>query len=508
MHGLASLIIFGGVGYVVMKQWAIFVELRGLFDELRSFMPQDREEYEGIDEDYTELIANGDVTRQLQEYISANAHVAPNFDIVKDIVERCSEEISGRVRTLLSIPLYYGLCGTILGIILGLLPLALSSEGLMDNIPFLLGGVAIAMTGSLVGVVLTTRAHIVYKEAITQHEASKRVFFNWFQVSQLPVLGNNPAGPIGQLIRSLSSFNEEFAQSAGVMSQTAEDIAQTFDSQRELLILMRDFTSSHVIQQNLDLARQMTQHVDVVRSFNASILGMQNYVEKLQVVTQELQSSAEYLKVSQDLVQVLNSEKQAIERATGGLAEHIRTMYNNQQEITNYSLETIRQQSEQVVHDFSHQMDRVVATLAEHLEQSSTLPTTIQEMGKLPSVMETLHSEIVRISDGQRDLSAQIATMSLALRELSKSLEKKKQTRSNPIEQEPRSQSQLQSQSTTYIAPPLEDQSVSEPFADASTSKRGGLWQRFTSLFRGKKQAKAKASESVQKIEQREQHGI
>lgn len=417
---LMHLFFLGGISVVVClvitKQWAIRNELSALFQELLGFMPSNPEDYKYINShNYEKLEANREVTQQLQSYINANQHVAPNFDIVKDIVERTSTELDDRVRTLLSIPLYYGLCGTILGIILGLIPLIIDSTDLMGNISILLSGVAIAMLGSLVGIFITSTAHSRYKEVSREHEAGKRTFFNWFQVTQLPVIGSNPSGPIGQLIRSLSRFNEDFASSADTMTATASEITKTFEAQKELLSLMREFANPSLAQQNIAMAQQMERHVDIVRSFNNSILGMQGYVEKLQTTTADLQSSTEYLQVVRDLVTILNSEREAISKATGSLAHHIGEMYSHQQELVKGSLNSIQTQNTIVVNEFKEHLDRSAIELREHLRNHHTLPETMSELTKLPSILEGIKEGLKQMSEASQNQHNQFEQMTNSL---------------------------------------------------------------------------------------------
>lgn len=415
---LMHLLILGGISVVVIvvisQQIGIRRELSELFKELLDFMPSNLDAYTAL-ENYQSLKANREVTEQLDLYIEANQHLAPNFDIIKDIVERTSSELDDRVRTLLSIPLYYGLCGTILGVILGIIPLVIDTSDLTANMSILLGGVAIAMLGSLVGILITSTSYSRYKEVSKVHEKSKRIFFNWFQVTQLPVIGSNPSGPIGQLIRSLYSFNQDFASSANLMTNTAKEISDTFKTQKELLTLMKELANPAVVQQNVAMAQQMGHHVDVVRSFNNSILGMQDYVDKLQGVTASLQSSTQYLQVVEQLVAILNSEREAISQATGGLAGHIRSVHSNQQQLINGSLETIKTQNDIVVKEFKSHLDSTALELRQHLSKHPAFPESLIEIAKLPKVLEEVKDSLKQGNETREKQNAKLEAVSKGL---------------------------------------------------------------------------------------------
>lgn len=420
-HSLLTVLIAVVVGMVLYFQWRARRELKRLNEVLKGMMPwEDVYAEAGSTSACEELGGNREMMQQVDRYIRANKTMAPNFDIVKDIVERSTSEVDEQIRVLLPMPLYYGLCGTIAGIVLGLIPLIKEQSNLMESISSLLLGVAIAMTGSLVGVLLTAHANHEYRGTVRHLEAGKRAFFNWFQVEKLPVLGNDPAGPIGQLIRSLSKFNQEFSESAGVMATTADSIAETFSTQLELLEEMKSLNATRMAKRNLEIAQQMEQHVDVVRSFNNSIVGMQSYVEKLQTITSTLSNSADYLQVVGELVSILNSEQSAIKQAAEGLSGQVSTMYTNQQRLLNEALAKIQEQNEVVVKQFIGHQNAATRALTEHLDKYPTIPTVMQDLAKLPDVIERLGVELERMASVGQSVDKRLEGVETKLQVLEK----------------------------------------------------------------------------------------
>lgn len=420
-HGILTVIIAVVVVMVLYFQWKARREVKHLNEALKKMMPR-RLAYGKADASSTceELGGNREMMQQIDKYLEANKTMAPNFDIIKDIVERSTSEVDEQIRVLLPMPLYYGLCGTIAGIILGLIPLIEDQTNLMESISSLLMGVSIAMTGSLVGVLLTAHASHEHRETVRELEAGKRAFFNWFQVAKLPVLGNDPSGPIGQLIRSLSKFNQEFSESAGVMATTADSIADTFSTQLELLEEMKNLNASKIAKRNLEMAQQMEQHVDVVRSFNNSITGMQSYVEKLQSITSTLSSSTDYLQVVGELVSLLNSEQSAIRQAAEGMSGQVSTMYSNQQRLLNDALGKIQEQNEVVVKQFIGHQNATAQALTEHLNKYPTIPSVIQDLAKLPDAIERLGTELERMTSVSQSVDKRLGGVETHLQGLEK----------------------------------------------------------------------------------------
>lgn len=496
---IASLVFIAIVVLIVFYfQIGVKNELSQLMVKLRNLMPNINV-YTPESLRCVDLGGDEEIMEQIDRYIAANEAVAPNFSIIKDIVERGSNEIDEQIRTLLSMPLYYGLCGTIAGIIAGLIPVIFGAEDLMANISPLLLGVAIAMAGSFSGVLITSYTSKKYKETIRKLEAGKRAFFNWFQVVKLPVLGNDPSGPIGQLIRSLSGFHKEFSKSASIMASTASGIAETFEMQGKLLELMKDVNQSNLAKKNVEMAQQMTQHVDVVRSFNSSIIDMQSYVTKLQTITSELQNSTQYLKVVQDLVEILNGERQAISHATGGLTLHINNMYEKQQTLTNNSLEAVKEQNEIVVQKFIAAQDMVIQKIQNYFSQNATIPAAFQEMAKLPESLMSLKKEISSLGDSHKAVINCMTSIDTQLRNLSGKIDLvEKKTVSSPHLNEKRGNSPEKKTASVKPAteisenPPITEQTIDsqtikgteETPASSIPKSRRGFWEKIRGVLK------------------------
>ena len=97
-----------------------------------------------------------EIKNALNMYLQKNKGAASDFYLMKDVVERYCDAEEEEINVQQPIPLYLGLMGTMVGIIVGIGFIAvsggLSSASLMDNITSLMTCVAIAMAASLVGI--------------------------------------------------------------------------------------------------------------------------------------------------------------------------------------------------------------------------------------------------------------------------------------------------------------------------------------------------------------------
>lgn len=116
MHYTILLLIALGLVYVIYLQMRARRELSQTLNEYKNLMPQ-RTEYSRDKNALTSLeegVQHQALIAQIRAYLEANRGVSPNFSVVKDIVERQSAMLDERLRTLMPMPLYYGLCGTII----------------------------------------------------------------------------------------------------------------------------------------------------------------------------------------------------------------------------------------------------------------------------------------------------------------------------------------------------------------------------------------------------------
>lgn len=342
----------------------------------------------------------------INAYLVANRGVSPNFSIVKDIVERRGAVLDESLRSLQPMPLYYGLCGTIAGIILGLIPLALDTwgkaeENLTSGVSPLLIGVAVAMLGSLVGIFLTTRNSNDYKEAVNLYEEGKHEFYSWFQVNMLPHLGDGMAGPITQLASTLTQFNQEFKDSAGVMLQTAGAIGNTFAEQRELLALMRELNSGGLAATNAQMAQSMVGHIDVVRSFTNSIVGLDAYVTKLREITDKLQSSTEFIPAISTLTSILSAQENAIATAVAQQARNVKHTIEAQDRASQDSIAELKNAMQVTTSAFHREQSDLNDRLLDQIKKHQSLPDALTEMAKVPAVLSELTSAINALSNTQ-----------------------------------------------------------------------------------------------------------
>ncbi len=214
------------------------------------------------------------ILNSINNYLFKNKGAVSDFMLIKDIVERNCDSQEEEINTQTPIPLYIGLMGTMMGIILGIGRIAIVGGGFsafIENpqqaIGELMGGVALAMVASFIGIFLTTLLSLKSKASKTKLEADKNEFYSWIQAELLPALSGNMSNTLQLLQQNLTSFNHSFSSNIGRMENALRDMSGSFEDQLKILELLN----------NLDIKRMATANVMILQQFEKSTANFQQF---------------------------------------------------------------------------------------------------------------------------------------------------------------------------------------------------------------------------------------
>jgi hypothetical protein len=211
----------------------------------------------------------------LNTYLIRNKGAVSDFSLMKDIVERNCEAIDEDINTSLPVPLYMGLMGTMIGIVVGLYFVTatnLVSDTAINSIGGLIGGVRIAMISSLVGLLCTTVGQgFLYKRIKTQVESKKHAFYTFLQTELLPVLDKNVNSTIHELQRNLTNFNDGFKSNVDKFDGFMESVHESFKSPTELLRLVKDMDINQIASANISVLKELKGSIGEMERFTGAI---------------------------------------------------------------------------------------------------------------------------------------------------------------------------------------------------------------------------------------------
>lgn len=256
---------------------------------------QRRDDFKLSNETFSEIIS------AVNRYLDKNKNAVIDFNLIRDIIDRNCDVVEEEIHAQLPFPIYYGLMGTMSGIIFGAASLVFS--GSLDHLltPFpnpanlpldsnaykcayeaynkiategilsLFGGVAIATISSIIGIILNVISTNSGKESKTIVESKKHKFISWLQAELLPKISNDFSSALIKLGGDLTSFNSTFSQNANLLKNTISKIGSVTSAQADLLESIN----------RLDVKRIATANIKVC--------------EKLEICTSELDKLADNL---------------------------------------------------------------------------------------------------------------------------------------------------------------------------------------------------------------------
>lgn len=310
-HSGHYVLIIAAVLVIIGFQWKVFRRNCFCIKRLQNVFPSEMEEtlQKSVDESQTVSIQLSDSNPQISEdfckildtingYLSNNHGVVNDFHLMKDIVDRKCDNMEEEISSLTPMPLYLGLIGTMFGILVGVgylivsksidSMLSIDADKASIGIKALLGGVALAMISSIVGILLTTVGALKSKNARVHHIETKNGFFDWLQICLIPSLADNTTSAVLTLKQNLDIFNADFSNSIAELKSAFALMNQTFTQQESILERIEQIDLKKVAGANLKILSQLESTTSTLNVFNKSIADTTDYIESVRSLTSKL----------------------------------------------------------------------------------------------------------------------------------------------------------------------------------------------------------------------------
>lgn len=233
------------------------------------------------------------INGSINNYVANNESI--DFQLLKDTVDGNCDSIEEDIHTQIPIPLYLGLAGTMFGIIFGvgylwfsgdldsLLNVNPNSQGNTKGIVVLLGGVAIAMFCSIIGLIFTTLCTYLFKGCKLAVEIRKSDLFTWLQQNLLPEVATDDLQAIGKISRSLQNFNITFKQHSDAFARTLQSV-QTIMSQQQGLartVAQMGQDATDMARANAVATQRLEKNAEKLEQFNDYLDSINGYVDEV-----------------------------------------------------------------------------------------------------------------------------------------------------------------------------------------------------------------------------------
>lgn len=327
-----------------------------------------------------------EIKNAINSYLFNNKGTVSDFHLMKDIVDRNCDAKEEEINMQIPIPLYLGLMGTMIGILVGVGYLWLSGDlsALLDarsggtgaeGVEALLGGVALAMVSSIMGILLTTRGSIKAKAAKAEEEKNKHVFLSWIQANLLPNLSNDTVQTLERMSSNLAAFNNTFSQNTADLGRALAQVNEATRLQHQLLVAVEKLADKNISKQNLDV-------------YNA----LKNCSDEIGTLGKYLSSTTEYLVAVRELNEKLDKDDRrwkAVERMAE-FFENEATQFEQRKAMINKVVGEIDGQLEEQLRKLAeHAIDNVNGFSVALGKQQDALQ---QRLGETQAIVEELRS--------------------------------------------------------------------------------------------------------------------
>lgn len=251
------------------------------------------------------------VVDTINSYLLRNKGAVSDFNLIKDIVERNCDAVDEEINQQLSVPIYLGLMGTVLGIILGLWSINFDPQNFMASVTDLIESVKWAMGCSFMGLLLTTILSAwFYRGAKAELEEQKNELYTFIQIELLPQLSQDVNSTILTMQSHLEKFNEGFSENVNSFDGIMNRILEVFDSQVELNEQLKDMDISQVASLNKNTLVELRRSMTEFEKFNQYLNLMNSFVQKTAQVTDSVNDQ---LRRTDDIKNVVASMEENIE---------------------------------------------------------------------------------------------------------------------------------------------------------------------------------------------------
>jgi hypothetical protein len=303
-----------------------------------------------------------EVVNSTNSYLCKNKGASADFNILQDICERYIQRLDNNIGNLITVPLYIGLAGTFVGIIVGLWGIDFTdASGSINSVSIddLLNGVIAAMVASLIGLVLTVinTAHS-YKNSVYKNDTDKNKYYDFVQRELLPVLNIGMAGSLSSFKGILNNFISKFGENISEYHDTANLLNDNLSKQHLVLeeinklnltktssIIAETFSDLKDSSEQLKLFIEYQQGLNkntidaqhVVNGLNTTLDKYQNFNTNLEVISQSVNSAIELQRQLKDSLELhfptINDHKEIWRNQVDEINSDVKSVYK---ELTEY----------------------------------------------------------------------------------------------------------------------------------------------------------------------------
>ena len=376
----------------------------------------------------------------INKYLENNSGSVIDFSLLKDAVDRHCDSVENDINTLTPTPLYCGLAGTMAGVIVGLSSLlttgsitALLSSGsgnfgtAAEGVNDLLSGVAWAMLASIMGILLTTIASLLFKRYKLQGESGKNTFLAWLQAKLLPELPSDTSDALNRLVKNLNRFNNTFAENTSSLRGALREVNESYRIQGDIIKAVHDMDVMKMAKANVRVLEELKECTDKLEQFNEYLDDIHGYTDAIHTFTTQFEQEANRLHVLEEIQQFFMRHKAEIAKDSAdvdvALRNALRTLKETASSNTSDLNSTLVQQAEEfkkIIADERDSFEKLNGELrAQFGAELNQIPMLQKQLAEIAGIPVKLDKLIDRMERSNSSLASQVSgTMTRTVKEL------------------------------------------------------------------------------------------
>lgn len=374
------------------------------------------------------------IKNSINKYLGNNSGSVIDFGLLKDAVDRHCDSVENDIATQTPIPLYWGLAGTMAGVIIGLtdllksdaiLTLMGSSGGVINvasenaalGINALLSGVAWAMLASIIGILLTTANSLLFKRCKLKEENGKNSFLAWMQSELLPELPSDTSQALNNLVKNLNKFNNTFKENTSNLGNALNAVNQSYAIQADIIKAVHDMDVMKMAKANVRVLQELKECTDKLEAFNEYLDDIEGYTEAIHRFEAQFGEQADRLHVLEEIRDFFRRHKSEIAKTTADADKTLQESLENIKESTSENVNEMQkrfvEQSEhfkKILEDEKEAFEQFMTQMnAQFSAQISHMPQLAKQLEEISSIPVRLDKLIDKVEKSNAKLASDIS---------------------------------------------------------------------------------------------------
>lgn len=332
-----------------------------------------------------------EVIKSTNAYLCKNKGASADFGILKDTCERHLEKVDNEIGNLINVPLYIGLGGTFVGIIIGLwgIDFSATTEGTTttissDSIAQLLNGVIAAMFASLMGLAFTViNSALVYKPAAYKNDTDKNHYYDFLQRELLPFLNIGVSKSLGSFKDVLNHFIIKFGENMDDYKDSGHLLNENLQKQQTVLEEINKLSLTRTATKIAEVFADLKESAEHLEKFQTYQKGLNGYVDKTEKVAHDMNVIIEQFKdFNVNLKAISNNSVATIElqkQFKDSLEKHFPTI-NDHREVWRTQVDELNQDIKEVYKELNSYFKTSTEQIQSFIGSNNNFFTGINEI--------------------------------------------------------------------------------------------------------------------------------